>query len=230
MLNDLSPFLENIGSNSFGSYDPTAHLRRPSSLTLSSPAMEGASMMLAYHCSEGGSTVTVTVRSPTASSTVLPVTMPSVTITELPTASITRATNSQLLAIENVPPLTIVELPSGSNSEVIVASTPVSEVPPTATVAATVLPRTRKPRVQKLLPQVATIPKSVAAVAHAPRNGTTSNKRGRSDDEQLELQELQLPQIKKRRGRPRKMRKLLQYALSQKPFAKKKKREQAISK
>ena len=59
--------------------------------------------MLAYHCSEGGFTVTVTIGSPT------------VTITELPTASITTATNSELLAIENVPLLTIiaeaVELP-----------------------------------------------------------------------------------------------------------------------
>ena len=53
----------------FGSFDPATQPRRPTSLTLISPSMEGASVTLAYHCSEGGSTMTVTVRSPTAGST-----------------------------------------------------------------------------------------------------------------------------------------------------------------
>ena len=81
------------------------------------------------------------------------------------------------------------------------------------------------------MPPTATIQKTVAASSSTQPNSTQANKRAReTEDSNLpQLQDLQLPQMKKRRGRPRKIRKLLQYALSKKPFTKKKKKEQAIS-
>ncbi len=96
VLNECSPFIENLGAP-FGSFDPTGLPRRPTSLTLSNPAMEGASMTLAYHCSEGGSTMTVTVRSPTAA-------------------------NSQIFPATHVPHLSLIELPTVDNSVAKVAA------------------------------------------------------------------------------------------------------------
>ena len=282
VLNDMSPFMEN-----FGSFDPATQPRRPTSLTLISPSMEGASMTLAYHCSEGGSTMTVTVRSPTAGSTQAG-TMPSVTITELPTVH-----TATQLAISDVP-----HLPIAGTSTALLSDAPEISVPPLLSTEATSVvlhvppaltdpqvpplfhtatpvvldvppaltdpqlppllhtatpvvlhvppalttktngPRTRRPRGHNVVPPTATIQKTtatiqktVAASSSTQPNSTQANKRAReTEDSNLpQLQDLELPQMKKRRGRPRKIRKLLQYALSKKPFTKKKKKEQAIS-
>ena len=252
VLNDMSPFMEN-----FGSFDPATQPRRPTSLTLISPSMEGASMTLAYHCSEGGSTMTVTVRSPTAGSTQAG-TMPSVTITELPTVH-----TATQLAISDVP-----HLPIAGTSTALLSDAPEISVPPLLSTEATSVvlhvppaltdpqvppllhtatpvvlhvppalttktngPRTRRPRGHNVVPPTATIQKTtatiqktVAASSSTQPNSTQANKRAReTEDSNLpQLQDLQLPQMKKRRGRPRKIRKLLQYALSKKPFTNKK--------
>ena len=146
-----------------------------------------------------GSTVTLSVRSPTT-----PFNIPSATITELLGESANVAPHS-VLPIANVPLSTVTAIPTDMASSG---------------------PKTRRPKGNVT---ISAIPKEIPA---NPNPASTSTaKRGREAEEpELQLNDLHLPEAKRRRGRPRAARKLRQYALSQKPFPKKNLKEKALCK
>lgn len=91
VLNDFSPLLDNIGA------------RRPTSLMISTP-LDGGSMTVAFQAQ--GSTVTLSVRSPTTLFNI-----PSATITELLAESANVAPRS-VLPIANVPLSAVTAIPT----------------------------------------------------------------------------------------------------------------------